>query len=259
MNLFLRITPPLIVATGTVVAAILPSLPVFARPAQAGLVAPGDIVGKKVALKYMVSSEAVRIIKETAAPAGADQSASKLPEGIAELTPDDAYNTVAVRGTPKAIQEVEAMIRLLDVKARLVRIELRLIEIRRADDGTRKETLLQSPIISTTNNTQAMVSFQTSGEARSGTKVIVTPHLNGDDSITLRLSLARDSGSKESVAASQINTVTRLTRQGEWKTIRTLSLSTDKKIQEAMLSAKPAPAAAYPLYRLDAAATEVFY
>ena len=254
MNLSFRITPLLILATGTTSAANIPAVPAFA---QAGPVAPDDIVTKKLSLKYRLPSEAVRLIKENVVPVGVEQPTPKLPEGITELVPDDTDNTVAVRGTPTAVRELEAMIRLLDVKPRHVKVEMRLIEIRLADDGTRKETLLQSPIISTTNNTEAMISFRTSGEIRSGTKILLTPHLNGDDSITLQLSLALDSSSKKSVATSQFNTVTRLIKQGEWKTIRTLSLSGDKSVQEAMQSAKPAPAAAYPLYRLDVAATEV--
>ncbi|MBC8137041.1 MAG: hypothetical protein H8F28_14265 [Fibrella sp.] len=170
----------------------------------------------------------------------------------------DSDNTLTIRGTPDDVELLLELVRYLDVKPRVVQVSARLIEIRLSEKGVPKESILQTPTIITRNDTPA--TCVTNFFDKSETKLGVTPHLNVDGSVSLTLSLSLRLFSGGAIATGEVKKITGLGKQGEWNPIQTISLSVDKEIQKTLrTSIDPPPAAAYPLYRLEVAVTEVSY
>ncbi len=215
------------------------------------------LVSKTIRLQYVPASEAARRIK---ASKNVEQPESELPTGLAELTYNDTENSLLMRGTPAAIAKWEATVHTFDVQPRIIKVQMRVIEIKLTADGKTMETLVQSPILTTTNDFQAGLGVNFNGTASSGfssidqsTRVDVTPHIQTDRSIRLDIAfaIARPGGKK-----AEFNSTSQL-KPNEWKTIRTVSLANDAAIQKALQSNLPPDPAAYPLYRLEASAADI--
>lgn len=284
MKQIFPITALWIASMGMASVVLIPSPPASAHPAQASPAAKDTIVTETILLKYMLPSQAVKFfttpseLLSTDPSIGAKPKPPKvaptiptLPNGIIGTTPKDNDLSLTLKGTRRGVKEATALLRFLDVKPRQVQIKTRLIEIRLSEDGTKQEKLLQSPIVSTTNNVPAGVglsfgnstrsAFTTSGgntTSRPNTSISVTPNINGDDSISLTVKLSIQPHSNEPVPSMDFTRSTRLKKQGEWHAFNPISLSSDKKINEALVAgAESAPASAYPLYRLEVSASEI--
>ena len=267
----------LIVSIGVASLLAIPSPSIAAYLVQESPANTDTIVTRTIHLNYMLPSQAVQllttlpesgtqILRETVPPV------RKLPEGVADLTAKDDDLTLTIRGTRKSIKEITEALRFLDVKPRQIQIKMRLVEIQQSADGTKQEKLLQSPILTTTNNSRAAIGVNFTGSASTSlttgneqnashspdTSISVMPHINGDDSIFLQVSMKLSLPTENAINPLVTTVTKRMTKQGEWLAFRPVSLSTDKKIKNDLIAGvEPIPAAAYPLYRLEVSATEL--
>jgi hypothetical protein len=253
-----RILPLFMVVAGGLTATVLPALPVLAKQQSAkasATVAPDAIVTRTVTFKYLLPSEFVRLVKEGHSDGKKGGATHVMPFGITTLVPRDKDSTLVVSGRSQYVESIVGAARFLDVKPRVIRVSTRLVEIRLGSDGTKRETVLQSPVLTATNNTSATT--KVSDGNGSETSLAVTPHINGDKTVSLSTSFYLQRPVAGKIASSRV-TGNRRVSQDEWTPIQTLTLSPDEKMQNLVRSAvETAPDAAYPLYRLDVTATEV--
>lgn len=242
----------------TAAAAFLIVLSACALPAPAVAVRD-NLVTETLQLSYAFPSEVIKTLRQDTLDPDAARPKSAIPAGIARIAHDDARKTITVRGSTAAINDITAIVRLLDVKPRYVEVKMRLFEIRLSPDGERKETLLQAPSLVTSNNVAARVSL-VSGLQRS-MSLYVAPHLNGDGTISLSSTLgvrhATTSGPPpQRTHTSAFTSTVSLTRQGEWQSLREVSTKDDEQLQKAVLSETDPPAEIYPLYRWEISASQ---
>jgi hypothetical protein len=203
------------------------------------------------------ASDLVRLL-ETAAP---PRQASVLPRGVERVIPDDRAMTLTVRGTAKAVAEVKQMIGLLDVTPRETLVKLRVVRVRFAPGGGREEETLGTPVVSTLNNKTARVAV--SGGLQDWS-VEVTPHINGDGSISLlaKLNLSRIASSPREA----LTTGEQYRRVPAGKTARLAPItdSADPRVQEFTRKNlvlddldRFKPPSALTLYYLEATPAEV--
>ncbi len=142
----------------------------------------------KIRLNHVQPSDFVHTLKTaniTRSTGGGDSDVQEplLPFGIKNVVAYNADNSLLVTGTAEAITQFRDIVRLYDVKPRIVLLKMRLMEARFAADGKRSEKTLQTPILTTVNNGTGKVSVT----GRGGYEIEVTPHINGDNSITLSM------------------------------------------------------------------------
>lgn len=110
-------------------------------------------------------------------PAAADAKAALrgrtlVPLGIESLSPDNLTQALIAQGDPKALDELEALIRLLDIRPREVTLTFSV------DSST--------AIVQAINNTVARLTVVSQGKLY---MLDATPHINGDSSVTLFLAI----------------------------------------------------------------------
>ncbi|MES2459153.1 MAG: hypothetical protein V4671_01120 [Armatimonadota bacterium] len=171
-----------------------------------------------------------------------------------------------VTGTTAAISEMKTLLRLLDVKPRLVQVKARVYEVQYAQDGTQTDTLLQSPILSTVQNQTAQVSVSASAEG--STTLQVTPHINGDNSISVRVELRAkrlsQRASKEGETDARAEAIMRVPPGSNWQVSRPLFLDFDTKAPFEVSKTVPkfvevgnkTYIVGRPLYRVEVSAAE---
>ncbi len=113
--------------------------------------------------------------------------ASLVPTGITSLSPDDTRNRLTVKGTPEAIKQIENIARLLDVKPRLVRLQVRILRAPVMTNSAPEAELPESRVVVTAegsvrNNVPLNLNAVGDGQLF---RVFVTPHINGDQTISL--------------------------------------------------------------------------
>ncbi|MES2465436.1 MAG: hypothetical protein V4671_33125 [Armatimonadota bacterium] len=241
----------------TATAASLIVLSACALPAPA-IAVKDDLVTETLRLTHAVPSEVIKTLRQDILDPGTAQPKSAIPAGIVRISQDNAGKSITVRGSAKAIADLTAMIRLLDVKPRYLEVKMRLIEIRLTPDGTRKETLLQAPSLVTRNNVSARVSLVSS--LQRSMSFSVAPHLNGDGTISLSSTLgvrhATSSGPPpQRTHTSAFTSTMRLTRRDDWQSLREVSVKDDERLQKAVFSETNPPTEIYPLYRWEISAS----
>jgi|GEM_PF-2781942 hypothetical protein len=111
-----------------------------------------------------------------------------LPEGVEKLSPDDIAGTLTVRGTTAAVDAMRSLVRLLDVASPRVRLNVRVLQ----DGGDSTPGTAGSEV--------AAVTLETSNNAPVDTAAVgngyafqmrLTPHVNGDGSVTVSTQATR--------------------------------------------------------------------
>ncbi|WP_309708349.1 hypothetical protein [Armatimonas sp.] len=114
-------------------------------------------------------------LKTFPAPKPKTPSRSLIPSGVESLSPDNLAQELTVRAEPRAIAEIEALQRLLDVKIRELGITFTV-------DSSKAATR-------TFNNAPTLLSVLAQGKAYA---LQVTPHLNGNNTVSLAISIPTD-------------------------------------------------------------------
>jgi hypothetical protein len=114
-------------------------------------------------------------LKTLPAPKPKMPQRSLIPSGVESLSPDNLKQELTVRAELGAIAELEALQRLLDVKVRELSITLTV-------DSSKATTRAF-------NNAPALLSALAQGKAYA---LQVTPHLNGNNTISLAISIPTD-------------------------------------------------------------------
>jgi hypothetical protein len=114
-------------------------------------------------------------------PGGGDQRGLRVV-GLDYCAVDVARSAVLAVGTPHAITELRKIVQLVDIAPPQIGISCRIIRSARDTDGRMRRTVESEPKITTLNNMEASVSV---GSGRGTLTAVVTPRLNGDDTLTL--------------------------------------------------------------------------
>ena len=167
-----------------------------ASTAQAATPVPNQLGGttkseRSVVLRFIKPSE---FMAQLAPGDRADRPviASLVPIGITSLSPDDTKNSLTITGTPEAVRQIEEIVRLLDVKPREVRLQVRILRAPIMANIAPEAELPESRVVATADavvRNNAPLNLHAVGEGQLF-RVFVTPHINGDRSITLSAELS---------------------------------------------------------------------
>lgn len=106
-----------------------------------------------------------------------------LPSGITMISPDDEKQFLAVKGTTEAVNTLREIARLVDVPKRTMRLEARiLLQNPLAGEKGPKPEVVATATMVLTNNREGEAFLVGQGRAF---RFQMTPHLNGDGSITI--------------------------------------------------------------------------
>ena len=114
-------------------------------------------------------------------------AASLVPVGITSLSPDDTRNRLTVKGTPEAIKQIENIARLLDIKPRQVRLQVRILRAPASASISLTGELPESRVVTTGEavvRNNAPLNLNAVGDGQLF-RVFVTPHINGDQTVSL--------------------------------------------------------------------------
>lgn len=158
-----------------------------ARPAFAGENAQGTVT-ETLRLKYIEPSHFITAVTGTTLPSQDAPGQLVLPRGIERLIPDETARTVTVRGTPEGLSKLREMARFMDVAPRRVRLGLRLLRYTYPAGG--KDPIKEEIGALTTNAANNTPVNLTAFGDGSLFRIEVTPHVNGDNSVSLRVKLS---------------------------------------------------------------------
>ena len=167
--------------------------------------------------RYVKPSAAAQSLREGFSSA-APLEKFALPQGIAEIAPNDADKTMIVSGMAASVNNVKTLCHLLDVKPRQLQIQMRLIEVRGGPSSKIRETVLAVPTVLVGDSESAQVSI--GAPKVQGMNLQVTPTINGDKSITLLTALTvrrLADGATDRIQTAGLRTYLRIPRQGEWQ------------------------------------------
>lgn len=235
----------------TLIGACAPSAP--ARAAEVGSVI------ETVQLRYLKPSAAARNLNQVLG-GPSTSSGTFIHPGIADLTPNDGDSTLIIAGTSSAVGEVKTLLRLLDVRPRRVQVKTRLFEVRFPRVGVPRETLISSSTFTGNNNETVSLSVRSPSEP--GMNIEVTPHINGDNSISLAAALRVRRFTSDApvrrIEISGVETTFRIPAQGEWKSSATLVLGQERyTAAQNTGKSRPGDSAETPRYRLEASVVEL--
>jgi hypothetical protein len=209
-----------------------------------------DTVSETIRFEYVTPSEALKSVSEGGGSTSSTSEAA-LPQGMKEITPNDGEKTLVLSGTPSAVAEMKTLLRLFDVKPRLVKVRTRLIEVQTSKDFSQRESVVQSFVFTRNNNLTTKKVFDL-GESQD-IQLVMTPHINGDDSISLAMEITLHKQSNPTMTTGRqrvqqsINTDLRITRPGQWKSTSIATSGEDTATVDS-----------FPLtYRVEATAVEI--
>lgn len=161
----------------------------------------GSVQSASFDLRWLKPSQLVQQLMTPSADDSEKPSrlASALPPGLLRVSPDDTTGRVFVQGTPDAVAQIQTIARLLDVEPRRIQLSLRILRAPINTFINPATHLPQSEVVTTV--TAACVNNQPLTLHAIGDgqlfRVQIMPHVNGDDSLSVRADL-----SEISVAAS---------------------------------------------------------
>lgn len=204
------------------------------------LVLPGSAfaqksVTEKVPLRFVKPSQVVQFLTQPPAATISNGSTTRtvptgeeppLPPGVERLTPNDRAMTLTVRGTNQAVSQVKEMVRLLDVQPRTAGLQVRVVRVQVSADGKVQELPGIPLAVQAVNNTPstALVTAE-----RNRFQVVVTPRINGDDSVSLQMQLNLLGLNNKVVASAN-----RLRRVKPGESVRLVGVTTETRVQEAV-------------------------
>jgi hypothetical protein len=243
---------PLIVQTAFALSTIL-----FGNvSATAAFAGQNDIITETIRLAYSRPSEVIQTLRQDILDPMVRHPKSGIPPGIVRMSHDDIKKTITVRGSAAAVADLKALVSLLDAKPHYLEVNTRLIEITLTEQGQRRETQVQAPTLVAKNNVSTRVSI--AGRLNRSMSLSVAPHLNGDGSISLNAALGvrhtAEGPPPQRVHTYAFVSTFRLTKPGEWKTLREVSVKDDLQLQRAVLAESKVPEEVYPLYRWEISA-----
>lgn len=147
------------------------------------------------------------------------------PAGVRRVTAVPRENAVVAVGTAAGLDELAGIMRLLDVKPKAVTVQIEVAQV----EG-KKRTLLFAPSVVTQNNQEAKISTQLADSNKPVYSVTVTPHINGDNTVSVQVkcvfTITLPSGEKGTTIRLQKEIDTfRRSRSGEVVTLGTTDLS----------------------------------
>ncbi|HVK06219.1 MAG TPA: secretin N-terminal domain-containing protein [Armatimonadaceae bacterium] len=138
-------------------------------------------------LTYVKPSEVVAALA-TGSKAGEGGAPPLLPAGLSRVSPDDAAGTLTVRGSAASIDELREMTRLLDVAPRRVRLNVRILRGTFTGKAVEAVTEVAAFTSEVTNNRAGESTAIGDGHIF---RARLTPHVNGDGSVSLAASLSQ--------------------------------------------------------------------
>lgn len=157
---------------------------------------------QKIVLQHVVPSDVIKQMRW-------DRS-TNLPAGVAQIVPLPAQNALSVTATLAGLAQVREIVNLLDIAPRQVHVKFLLASVSEAvlkaalgADGsvtgppaarflqtlTKQGAILYSTSLTTANNVNANWRFVLDSQYLAETFAF-TPHINGDNSVTLALDAA---------------------------------------------------------------------
>jgi hypothetical protein len=109
---------------------------------------------------------------------GTKKEENSLPKGLTTLVPNDGDGSLIVMGTPASIEELQTIVRLLDVQAKVVTAKMRLLQ--RTSSNKQASVLAEFSLNLANNATNEMNLLLESKRVF----LSITAHLNGDNTIS---------------------------------------------------------------------------
>jgi hypothetical protein len=230
------------------------------------LAAQNEIVTEVITLNFMKPTNFLKCLEETGgsgffttqagtATVETEKAKSLMPAGVSSSVPNNEAKTITLTGTKSAIEEVKHIARLLDVRPWQIGMKVRLVETRIDSSRRRTRSIIQTSTLMTTNNRPVQTAITTAegGDIPefSLLSLQLTPHVNGDNSLSLLANLQRTGNSDDRKSDEKVSIFQRFGKSDEWNTFRTLTFNPDKEIQSKVQAGGAVPESAYPLYSLE--------
>ena len=141
--------------------------------------------------------------------------------GIVRMSPDDSKGRLLIQGTERDIAKIQEIVHLLDIKPRAAYFTVRLLRVAANAVVAEGATRVRGEVVTTANTkgeNNARLALYAVGDGKFFT-ISVTPHINGDGSVTISMQLsdtqtAENNGAETSAAANPPRTQTRRTPNG---------------------------------------------
>ena len=152
----------------------------------------GDIVHAVLPIKHAPTASVERTLSAiVGSETPAHPSDLRVP-GLEYVALDARKAAILAVGSPEAVAELREIVALIDVPLAQIEVSCRIIKSSRDPDGRLLQTLESEPRIMTQNNMEASVSV---GSERATLTAVITPRLNGDNTLTLAGELRMHRGS----------------------------------------------------------------
>ncbi len=185
-------------------ALIAPTALPLANAAAPAYAAQAADTKETVALTFIHPSEFIAVLKEQ--PVISEKNLKKgmvsvsiyqAIKGLRRLSPRDLDGSLDIEGTPEAIAEVKSLVEMSDHAPREAILTLSITRVYLNADGVRQRKAVGRARVNTTNNAATVV------EVAGGYHVSVTPHMNGDNSVSLAVdSVFPESDKQDGIAVT---------------------------------------------------------
>ena len=175
---------------------------------------------------------------------------SLIPSGLVALSPDDVTGDLTVRGDKAALDQIAEIARLLDIKPRIVRLNVEIVRYLPGNGGAApaRRAVEATALLQTNQNALCETTVFGAGRAF---RIRIAPHVNGDGSVTLTAEMSQNvregKESRTSLRTEKIRQTRRL-KDGETKTLLALGLTGSaanvaERMSQIREGAIPAPGA----------------
>jgi hypothetical protein len=174
---------------------------------------------------------------------GIERTESLLPRDIERIDTDDIAGTVTIHGSPDSVQKIQEFVGLLDVPAKRARLHARIVRYRRADFSERGvPEVIALGSVATLNNRPASLTLFGAGRLFTAR---ITPHINGDRSVSLVGSLSArmlsEPGTPATAPAVSARTgAARINQLGDFVRLTGTTSAADPQVQEKVIAGRQA-------------------
>lgn len=158
------------------------------------------------------------------------QTISLIPSGLVRMSPDDTTGRLFMQGTPASLTQIQEISRLLDVQPRRVRLSVRILRgpaNQFYEFGEPNQKLSRAAVVSSAAALYAnseTIALHAMGDGRAF-HLPLTPHINGDNSVTLTMDLSAFPASPPSLSFDSIIETNKTEPGGSAKRVRTKRIS----------------------------------
>lgn len=177
---------------------------------------------RRIRLRYMTPSTFITVLRSFSA-----ESPNLVPKGVTSLGPDDLNHGLLVKADEDGMAKLEELIRLMDVPNSSIRFVLRLM--RTTDNPRSAPQVLATAVGETRNNNPRHMPVLAEGKFADLT---VTPHVNGDGSISVAVEMDLSAWNGPTTAAEPGRgkyTTTTMIQNGETKFVTSFNQGTFTK------------------------------